>query len=180
MKKWVTAGRACQISKSPPGAQRFPSNNIISGGFNEVLQIDDQKICQAKTGYTGILVIIDHFTKFVEVAPCREYTAEETCNHLRTKWVSRHGVPTLIQSAAHLTQEFLASAKVIQVFSNTYKPQCNGLVERQNIRLAHRLRDFCSRHMDDWDKFLPQVVGACNSTRHATPRHAISLFLSSI
>ncbi len=30
------------------------------------------------------------------------------------------------------------------------------------------LRVFCSRHMADWEKFLPQVVGAYNSTRHAT------------
>ena len=83
-------------------------------------------------------------------------------------------MPTFIQSdngiqlAAHSTQEFLASAKAIQVFSNTYKPQCNGLVERQNRTLTHMLRAFCSRHMIDWDKFLQQVVGAYNSTRHAT------------
>ncbi len=174
VKKWVTAWRVCQNSKSPPGTKRFPLKNIVSGSFNEIVQIDHQKICQTKTGFTGILVMIDHFTKFVEVAPCREYTAEETCNHLMNYWVSRHGVPTFIQSdngiqfAAHLTQEFLASAKAIQVFSNTYKPRCNGLVERQNRTLAHMLRVFCSRYMDDWDKFLPQVVGAYNSTRHAT------------
>ena len=83
-------------------------------------------------------------------------------------------MPTFIQSdngiqfAAHLTQEFLASAKAIQVFSNTYKPRCNSLVERQNRTLAHMLRVFCSRHMVDWDKFLPQVVGAYNGTRRAT------------
>ena len=67
-----------------------------------------------------------------------------------------------------MTQEFLASAKALQVFSNPFKLRCNGLVERQNRTLAHMLKVFCSRHMDDWDKFLPQVVGAYNGTRHAT------------
>ncbi len=73
-----------------------------------------------------------------------------------------------IQFAAHMSQEFLASAKAVQVFSNTYKPRCNGLVERQNRTLAHMLRVFCSRHMDAWDTFLPQVVGAYNRTRYST------------
>ncbi len=174
VKKWVTTCRLCQNTESPPAAKRFPSKNIVSGSFNEIVRVDHQKICQTKTGYTGILVIIDHFTKFVEVTPSKEYTAEETCDILLNFWISRHGVPTFIQSdngiqfAAFMTQEFLAVAKTVQVFSNTYKPRCNGLVERQNRTLAHMFRVFCSRHMDDWDKFLPQVVGAYNSTRHAT------------
>ncbi len=53
----------------------FPLKNIISGGFNEIVQIGHLiKICQTRNGYTGILVMIDHFTKFVEVAPCKEYS----------------------------------------------------------------------------------------------------------
>ena len=173
VKKWVTACRVCQNTKGSPGSKRSPLK-IISASFNEIVPIDHQKVCQTKSGNTGILVIIDHFTKFVEVAPCSEYTAEETCDILLNFWRARHGVPIFIQSdngiqfAAHMTQEFLAAAKTVQVFSNTYKLRCNGLVERQNQTLAHLLRVFCSRHMDDWDKFLPQVVGAYNSTRHAT------------
>ena len=30
------------------------------------------------------------------------------------------------------------------------------------------LRMYCSRYMTDWDKYLPQVVGAYNSTHHST------------
>ncbi len=102
------------------------------------------------------------------------FTAEETSDILLNSWISRHGVPTFIQSdngvqfAANMTQEFLVSAEAVQVFSNTYQPRCNGLVKRQNRKVAHMLRVFCSRHMDDWDKFLPQVVSAYNGTRHAT------------
>ena len=90
VKKWITACRVCQNTKSPPGAQRFPLKNIVSGGFNEIVQIDHQKICQTKSGNTGILVMIDHFTKFVEVAPCKEYTAEETCDILFNVWIFQH------------------------------------------------------------------------------------------
>ena len=54
----------------------LPLKNIVSGSFNEIVQIDHQKICQAKSGYTRILVMIDHSREFVEVSPCRENTAE--------------------------------------------------------------------------------------------------------
>ena len=30
------------------------------------------------------------------------------------------------------------------------------------------LRVYCSRYMTDWDKYLPQVVEAYNSTQHST------------
>ncbi len=76
-------------SKSPPGGKKYPLKNIVSGSFNEIVQIDHEKICQTKSGYTGIWVMIDHFTKYVEAAPCREYTAEETCQHLMNYWIAR-------------------------------------------------------------------------------------------
>ena len=96
------------------------------------------------------------------------------CSARRTILQSDNG----IQFAARVTQEFLASAKAVQVFSNTYKPLGNRLVERHTVTLAHILRVFCSRHMDDWDKFHPQVSGAYNSTHHATTDVSAQLLLT--
>ena len=59
-------------------------------------------------------------------------------------------------------------SQVAQAHSTTYHPQTNGLVERQNRTLISMLRVYCSRYMDDWDKHLPQVMGAYNSTEHST------------
>ena len=41
-------------------------------------------------------------------------------------------------------------------------------MERQNRILLTLLRVFCSRRMRDWDQHLDEVLGAYNSTRHAT------------
>ena len=64
---------------------------------------------------------------------------------------------------------------IAQAHSTTYHPQTNGLVERQNRTLVNMLRVYCSRYMTDWDKYLPQVVGAYNSTQHSTT--GISTFM---
>ena len=43
-----------------------------------------------------------------------------------------------------------------------------SLVGRQNRKLLTMLRVFCSRPLRDWDQQLDKVMGAYNSTRHAT------------
>ena len=67
-----------------------------------------------------------------------------------------------------LTKELMKRSHIAQAHSTTYHPQTNGLVERQNRTLFNMLRVYCSRYMTDWDKYLPQVVGAYNSTEHST------------
>ena len=79
--KWVTACRSCQVVKDPRKL-RFPLQSIESSEFNEVVQIDHQKICMTDSGYNQILVMIDHFTKYAEAVPCITASAEETCDHL--------------------------------------------------------------------------------------------------
>ena len=59
-------------------------------------------------------------------------------------------------------------SQVAQADLTTYHSQTNGLVKRQNRTLVSMLRVYCSRYMDDWDRHLPQVMGAYNSTKHST------------
>ena len=67
-----------------------------------------------------------------------------------------------------LTKELMKRSHIAQAHSTTYHPQTNGLVERQNRTLVNMLGVYCSRYMTNWDKYLPQVVGAYNSTQHST------------
>ena len=72
--------------------------SIESSEFNEVVQIDHQKICMTDSGYNQVLVMIDHFTKYAEAVPCINASAEETCDHLISTWIARHGCPMTFQS----------------------------------------------------------------------------------
>ena len=171
--KWVTACLSCQQVKDPRKL-RFPLQSIESSEFNEVVQIDHQKICMTDNGYNQVLVMIDHFTKYAEAVPCITASAEETCDHLINTWNARHGCPMTFQSdngtafVGELTKELMRRSQVAQAHSTTYHPQTNGLVERQNRTLVSMLRVYCSRYMTNWDRYLPQVMGAYNSTQHST------------
>ena len=95
--RWVNACLAC-LQVKDPRKMKFPLKSVESSEFNEVVQIDHQKICMTESGYNQILVIIDHFTKLAEAVPCQTASAEETCDHLITHWISRYGCPMTFQS----------------------------------------------------------------------------------
>ena len=168
--KWV---RACQQVKDPKKL-RFQLQSIESSQFNEVVQIDNQKICMTHSGYNQVLLMIDHFTKYAEAMPCITASAEETCDHLINTWIARRGCPLTFQSdngtsfVGELNKEPMRRSQVAQTRSKTYHPQTNGLVERRNRTLMSMLRLYCSRYLTDWERYLPKVMGAYNSSQHST------------
>ena len=56
---------------------KFPLKMVESSEFNDIVQIDHQKICMTESGYNQILVIIDHFTKLAEAVPCQMASFKE-------------------------------------------------------------------------------------------------------
>ena len=147
----------CQQVRVKPGDVRFHLKNIQSGYFNELMQYDHMKICPTDDGNTGILVIIDHFSKFAEAVPCShdENDAITTSRLLLQKWFARHCTPTRMQSdnapnlTAEVSNEVMKASQVTKVTSTTGHPRTQGLVERQNRTLLTLLRVFCSGRMRD-------------------------------
>ena len=133
--RWVKAFLAC-LQVKDPRKMKFPLKSVVSSEFNEVVQIDHQKICMTESGFNQILVIIDHFTKWAEAVPCQTASAEEICDHLITDWISRYGCPMTFQSdnrkafVGDLTKELMKRSHIAQAHSTTYHPQTNELVER--------------------------------------------------
>ena len=174
--RYVGQCLTCQQVRDKPGDVRFHLKNIQSGYFNDLVQYDHLKICPSDNNNTGILVIIDHFSKFAEAVPCshHDYDAVKTSQLLLQKWYARHGTPTRMQSdnapnlTAEVSNKFLKAAYVTKVTSTAGHPRTQGLVERQNLTLLTLLRGFCSRRMRDWDQCLEEVMGAYKSARHAT------------
>ena len=124
--KWVTACLSCQQVKDPRKL-RFPLQSIESCEFNELVQIDHQKICMTDSGYNQVLVMIYHFTKYAEAVPCITASAEETCDHLINTWIARHGCPMTFQSdyrtafVGELTEELMRRSSSLNDISSPDK-----------------------------------------------------------
>ena len=131
MGQYVSQCLTCQQVRDKPGDVRFYLKNIQSGYFNELVQYDHMKICPTYDGNTGILVIINHFSKFAEAIPCchDEYDAITTSRLLLQKWFARHGTPTRMQSdnapnlTAEVSNEFMKASQVTKVTSTAGHPR---------------------------------------------------------
>ena len=166
----------CQQAKHPTGNPRYSLQSINSSNFNDLVQFDPLNLCETESGNTGLLVIIDHFTKFAEAVPCAfdDYDAQTTAKIILNNWFARHGTPTRMLSdnatnfTAEVVQEIMKASQVTKVTSTPAHPRGNGLVERQNRTLLTLLRVYTSRRMQNRDDHIDRVLGAYNSTRHAT------------
>ena len=99
--QYVNQNLTCLQVRDKPDDVWFHLKNVQSGYFNELVQYDHLKVCPSDdSDNTGILVIIDHFSKFAEAVPCshEDNDAVTTSRLLLQKWFARHCTPTRIQS----------------------------------------------------------------------------------
>ena len=126
-------------------------------------------------GMTGILVIVDRFTKmahFVPIPglPTAETTAELFINHV----VRLHGVPEEVisdrgpQFESRFWKRFLELLGGKVCLSSAYHPQSDGQTERTNQTLEQYLRCFVSYQKDNWCSLLPLAEFAFNNTLHTS------------
>ena len=100
----------------------------------ELVQIDLLKFSPTSTGYNHVLVMVDHYTKLAEAAPCGDDNDEQTCYFLRRKWFARNGTLAHIQS--DVGPQFAARLTHLSTLTLDH-PSTKGLVERQNGTLLN-------------------------------------------
>jgi hypothetical protein len=140
-------------------------------------------------GYQHILVLIDCFSRWVELYPLKTTQAEESAlaflNH-----AGRFGFPADLRSdrgpqfANAIIQELVQLMGSKQIFSLSYSHQENGIVERANREIMRHLRAilYDQKHAKDWSDNLPFVQRIINSQIHRSTgtRPAEILFGTSI
>ncbi|CAF1289960.1 unnamed protein product [Didymodactylos carnosus] len=133
---------------------------------------------KTRGGNTYILVVIDYFTKWVELFPLGCAKAKTIAQVLHDEVIRRHGVPVKIVSdngAQFVAEIFRETLNILSIRHRTtalYHPQSN-LSERVNRILKPMLAIFAQKDKQSWDIRLPQLAlairAAINESTGQTP-----------
>ena len=126
-------------------------------------------------GNEYILVIIDCFSRWVQMYPTRTTEAREAARHLLT-WISNYSAPCEIlsdrgsQFVNEVIDDTLTLVGTTRLLSLAYSHEENGLVERANQTVMRHLRTICAdRKINDrWSESLPLVQRIMNATPHTS------------
>ena len=161
---------------------RFSLQSKESSGFNEVVQVDHQKICTKASGYTHVVIMVDTFNKLAEVFPWITASARETWENLKIFWTTRpdfvYHVRVGSKQSVNLRpnraadKEFrsgtgplycLSSSNGLQIWKT--KPHFSPPAERLMLTINRRPTHTCDGGIKYHRAFYPWVQPVCDANR---------------
>ena len=151
--------------------------NTVSVDFIERLQEDDY-------GCHSVVVIVDNFSRFIDLYPVKAINAETACDAL-LQFSGRFGTPLRFctDSGSSFDNEMIKALTerlgVEHTLTAAYSKEQNGIVERQNKEVLRHLRNilFDKRLHNKWSKCLPLVQriinNSVNSSTGLTPAEVV-------
>ena len=119
-------------------------------------------------GFLYIMVVCDHYTKWVEAYALRNLTANEAAQRL-AQFIFRYGIPETILSdqgtnfQSQVLVELWDLLDIRRARTSPMHPQTDGLSERFNQTLRKMLSAFVSAKQNDWDQYLSPLCFAYNT-----------------
>ena len=145
------------------------------GGPGELISIDvTGPHTKTKRGNVYILTCQDYFSKWVECFALPNQEAELVARTLVEQVFCRYGFPVELLSdkgsnfESRFFQEMCRVMGVTKLRTSSYKPSCNGLIERFHRCLHAMLTKVMSENQKDWDEHLPFVLSAYRASVHST------------
>jgi len=130
-----------------------------------------------KSGYAGILVIVDRLTKQSIYLPCRKNIDSPELAHMFFEHViCKHHVSNNIvtdrgmQFTSRFWTRVCSHMSIEHRLSTAFHPQTDGQTERQNQTMEQYLRAFSNYVQDNWVELLPLAEFAYNNSVHASTR----------
>ena len=126
-------------------------------------------------GMTMIIVIIDNFSRFIDLHPTKTTAAEAAVEAL-LQFCGRYGTPHQIKTDQgnsfknELFDSLVNSLGMEHFLTTAYSKEENGINERANKEVLRHLKNivFEKRVANKWSKYLPLVQRIINGTVHSS------------
>ena len=174
----------CQRDRDPVPKYRAPLKPISVTRPLQIVAADIVEFGLTSSGNRYVLVVTDYYTKYANMYPIKDQTADTVAECLFVNYVRQHSIPECIlsdqgvQFESQVTQSLCKKLGITKVHTSSAHPQCDGQTERMNRTIraqlvrnslsAVLLKNMQSTQNNDWDQFIPQIEFAYNTTVHAT------------
>ena len=162
------------FNRSAPELQPLPIQGVfyrwgvdLAGPFNPV----------SSTGNKYVMVMIEHFTKYIDVTPIPDKLASTTTQVFLEKVLCRFGncAEVITDQGTEFCGDFndLLSKNLIDHRTTAPNhPQADGLAERAVQTIKRALRKFCeaSETPELWDKSIPWIALGYNCSTQASTK----------
>ncbi len=149
----------------------------LPDGPFDVVGIDLLQLPRSFQDSTYVLVCVDHFSRFVVLAPLRDKSATTVAHALVSHLFCPFTTPRVLLSdngmefKNQLLSDICTQYNITQTYITAHHPASNGLVERTNRKILEILRHLAGKFQETWEDWLPQV--AVNSSLGKTPHYII-------
>ena len=165
----------CGARKRPTTKPRAPLGEYVSGSPMDRIAIDIMgPFPLSNKGNRYVLVIGDHFTKWIEAYGIPDQRANTVADVIVKEFIVRFGTPLEIHSDQGKTFEstlFHDICKLLEVTktrTTPYHPASNGMIERFNRTLVDMIASYVDRNQLNWDENLALLTSAYRGTVHET------------
>lgn len=177
IEEYVKTCIKCQLIKKPTTLNTAELMPILPTRPFELVTSDIMGPIKpiSKNGNKYILVICDHFTKWIEVVPLKRITAEEVAKCL-VDYFCRYGICESLlsdqgrQYESALIGEMCDLLDIGKMRTAPERPQCDGLSERTNRSIKQMIKAFVNSKHNDWDEKLAMLAFAYNTASHSTTK----------
>ena len=168
-------GHCKKFEAAPPIA---PLKPLACSGPGELLHVDFTSIeetvplCEEPV-IRNVMVMQDHFSKYVVAYVVKDQTARTATETLRNGYFGLFGAPAYLVSdqgkafTVHLISYLCELYGVQKLRTLPYHAQTNGQAERMNQTIIRMVGKLEQDNMACWSEHLPEMLAAYNGTRSA-------------